>query len=529
MTMAMAASRMRTETLSDPRRRGPRWALLAGVVVLGLAGCGRDPTGGGAALEPRVYTDFTDDTELFVEFAPLIAGEKSTFAAHFTALDEYQAVTEGTVDIVLSGGGAPTERFRVAAPRAPGIFAPTAAPRATGERNLTMTLEAPGLSVSHDLGPVTIHSSREAAIEAGPAESAGAEGEIGFLKEQQWQTAFDIEAVQPRPLRESVSAPATIRASADGEFVVTAASDGRVVAAEDFPTLGDTVARGEVLAMLAPRLGGGTDAASLQSELVAARNAGELARTEAARMQRLFDVEAVSQRRLQEAKAALEVAQSQLSAAEQRVSRLGGTGGAGVPLRAPMSGTLAQVHVANGASVEAGDPLFHIVNRDELWIEVHVAEADAARLQQPTGAAFELPGLDRPIGIQVGENGRLVGVGNVIDPDSRSVPVIFALDDPDPRIALNQAVQARVFTGQRREALSVPVGAVIDDGGQRVVYVMRGGESFSRVPVRLGARDGDRVEVLEGLQAGDRVVSEGAMQIRLAAATPEAMGHGHAH
>ena len=47
----------------------------------------------------------------------------------------------------------------------------------------------------------------------------------------------------------------------------------------------------------------------------------------------------------------------------------------------------------------------------------------------------------------------------------------------------------------------------IDDGGQRVVYLMRGGESFARVPVRLGLRDGDRYEVLEGLQPGDRVVT----------------------
>jgi cobalt-zinc-cadmium efflux system membrane fusion protein len=48
-----------------------------------------------------------------------------------------------------------------------------------------------------------------------------------------------------------------------------------------------------------------------------------------------------------------------------------------------------------------------------------------------------------------------------------------------------------VFTGRTRSALSVPATAVIDDGGQRVVYMMRGGESFSRVPVRLGLRDGD--------------------------------------
>jgi multidrug efflux pump subunit AcrA (membrane-fusion protein) len=162
-------------------------------------------------------------------------------------------------------------------------------------------------------------------------------------------------------------------------------------------------------------------------------------------------------------------------------------------------------------------------------VEAQVAEADASRLQTPDGIAFELPGIDTPFEVIAGTNGRLVGRSSVIDSVTRSVPVIFALTAPDPRINLNQKVEARVFTGERREALSVPATAVIDDAGQRVVYVMRNGESFSRVPVRLGLRDGDRYEVLEGLKPGDRVVAKGAMQIRLAAATPEAMGHGHAH
>ena len=194
-----------------------------------------------------------------------------------------------------------------------------------------------------------------------------------------------------------------------------------------------------------------------------------------------------------------------------------------------MDGVIAAASVANGAPVAAGERLFQIVDRRELWVEAQVAEADAPRLGTPAGIAFELPGVDAPIDVVVGTNGRLVGRSSVIDPVTRSVPVIFALSTPDPRINLNQKVEARVYTGERREALSVPTTAVIDDAGQRVVYVMRGGESFSRVPVRLGLRDGDRYEVFEGLKAGDRIVAKGAMQVRLAAATPEAMGHGHAH
>lgn len=501
--------------------------LPAALIVLALAGC--DRTRGDAAPEAQaqVYTHFTPRTELFVEFDPLVAGAKSTFAAHFTRLSDYKPVDAGTVDVILSGGNAPSERFRVSAPRAPGIFAPTVVPRATGRRNLSLLIAAPGLEARHDLGAVMVYADAVAALEAGPAQGT-VEGEIGFLKEQQWTTDFAIEAVQTRALRESVSAPATIRPSADGAAEVVAPTAGTVRAAGNFPALGDRVARGQTLAMLVPRLGSETDAASLQAALATARSQATLAEADAARMERLYAQQAVSQRRLQEARGAHQVARAQLRAAQDRMSQLGG-GGGGIALKAPVGGTLALAPVTNGAAVEEGDLLFHIVDRSELWLEAHVAEADATRLDKPNGATFDLPGLDAPVEIRVGDNGRLVGVGGMIDPESRSVPVILAMTGPDPRIALNQNVQARVFTGGTRDALSVPVEAVIDDGGQRVVYVMRGGESFSRVPVRLGLRDGNRFEVLEGLKAGDRVVSRGAMQVRLAATTPEAMGHGHAH
>jgi membrane fusion protein, heavy metal efflux system len=185
--------------------------------------------------------------------------------------------------------------------------------------------------------------------------------------------------------------------------------------------------------------------------------------------------------------------------------------------------------VAQGAVVQEGSLLFHIVDRRTLWLEAQVAEAEAPRLQSPSGAFFELPGRGHPVVIEPGKNGELVGVGSVIDPQSRSLPVIFALHAPPEGLALNQRVTARIYTGDSREVMSVPLSALIEDGGQRVVYVMRSGESFARIPVKLGVRDGDRVEVVEGLSTGDRVVTRGAMQIRLAAATPEAMGHGHAH
>jgi cobalt-zinc-cadmium efflux system membrane fusion protein len=521
-----------TMTMSTEPGWPRRLAAAASLSVALIAGCGggADPGAAAPAPAPVVVTHYTDQAELFVEFPPLVAGQASTFLAHFTRLADFSPVTAGVLEVQLTGGQAPPERFRVRAPTRDGLFTPAVAPRAVGERQLSLVLESPGLSSRHELGSIMVFADAAAAATAPPA-AAAADGDIGFLKEQQWQPPFAHEAAQLGTLRESVAAPATVRAAGDGEFAIAAVAPGRVIGtAAGFPVLGQAVAQGDVLAILVPRLGTGTDVGALDAELTQARQAAALARADRERMESLFADEAVAERRVAESRAAERIAQAQLQAAQQRNAayRAGGAG-AGIAVQAPMAGMLAQVHVGQGATVAEGDALFHIVDPATLWLAADVADIDAARLRTPTGAEFDLPGADQTVRIEVGGNGELVGVGAVIDPIARTVPVIFALRQPPPALMLNQRVDARIFTGATRDALSVPASAVIEDGGERVVYVQRGGEAFARVPVSLGSRDGDRYEILAGLAPGDRVVTQGAMRIRLAAASPEAMGHGHAH
>ncbi len=497
--------------------------LLICLVAVGCSESSRAPRQRG--LEPVVVTQVSGDSELFVEFRPLISGEPSVFAAHFTRVSDYQPVTEGTMEVLLSGGGQPSERFRIGAPRAPGIFAPTVVPRAAGERQLQLILDAGGHQAVHDLGTHRVYASVDEARQSPPVQQA--QGEIGFLKEQQWNTDFAVESVQPHTLRDSISGRGRIRAAAEGEYLLHAPSAGLFQSTEAVPVLGMSVDAGQVLGSLLPQLATGTDRAALEAELRSAQAAAELAGRELARLKELFAIEAVARRRVEQAEAEQQIAQARLQAARQRVQRT--PSGAGIPLRTPIAGVLEEVRVTRGAAVREGELLFRVVSRDSLWLEVQVAESDAGKLATPSGASFVLPGTDQLIAITPPENGQLIGVGRVIDPQSRSLPVIFALNDPPPSLAINQVVAAQIYTGQTRQALSVPASALIDDAGQRVVYVMSGGESFSRVPVSVGVRDGDRFEVSSGLNAGDRVVSQGAIQIRLAAATPEAMGHGHAH
>jgi multidrug efflux pump subunit AcrA (membrane-fusion protein) len=122
-----------------------------------------------------------------------------------------------------------------------------------------------------------------------------------------------------------------------------------------------------------------------------------------------------------------------------------------------------------------------------------------------------------------------VSVGRVVDPGSRTVPVIFELANPGARLAVGQSVFIRLFTGGRSPALAVPESAIVDDAGRPVVFVQAAGESFLRRPVRLGIRDSGYVGILEGVARGERVVTTGAHQIRLAALSPQVPAHGHVH
>jgi multidrug efflux pump subunit AcrA (membrane-fusion protein) len=87
---------------------------------------------------------------------------------------------------------------------------------------------------------------------------------------------------------------------------------------------------------------------------------------------------------------------------------------------------------------------------------------------------------------------------------------------------------AQLALGEPRQALVVPASAILDLAGVPVVYVQLGGETFEEHAVRTGTRDGDRIEILSGLAAGDRVVTVGAYQVRLASLSPDAApAHSH--
>lgn len=478
----------------------------------------------GPADATLIYTDYTEATELFVEFPALVAGESSTFAAHVTRLADYRPLTSGRLDVILERNGEPAARFRVDAPARTGIFTPAVTPREAGQFSLAIEITDGALEARHELGTVTVFAD-PASVEVNQPELPG---DIGYLKEQQWTNPFATTVAAERPMRPSVPGFATVLPPADAGAEVRAPSDG-YFATGNLARAGSRVEAGAVLGYLVPRLGEGADFGTLQVALERAEAAMAFAERDVTRLEGLLATGAVPERRLIEARNAAEVARAELKAARARIEQQQrGNQEAGIALRAPVAGSVIEVNARPGAYVQAGERVFRVAAPERRWLEIRVPERFAGGLPGASGAWFDRLGGGTVV-LDGRNDARVVQVGTAIDPVSRTASVTIEYPSVEGPHTVGARFAAQVFTSAPRPLLSVPRSAVVDDGGVDVVYVQTGGEAFVRRPVELGILDGSFVEVQGGLAAGERVVSEGAYYVKLAASGGEEIGHGHAH
>jgi membrane fusion protein, heavy metal efflux system len=506
------------------------WSIA--LVCLVASGCNRSAppaTTAGVAPDLLSVTRWTDKTELFAEYPPLAVGETSRFAIHLTRLDTFKPLTEGRVEVHLRGGESQPEVFRVEAPSRPGIFGVDVKPARAGKRQLVILLRSSGVSDEHSGGEVDVHASADAARAAAPGGRDDAGG-ISFLKEQQWSLDFGTAVVGQQALRASIRVPARLEARPGGAADVVAPIDGRLTRVPDLP-LGANVTRGQELARLLPPPAVPGDLPQLQRARTEAQTALALATRERERAERLTKAGAAPEKRLDETRSAEEQARARLAAADASLAqyhaaRAGGTSDADglFIVRAPLSGVIAQRDAATGANVAAGTILFRVVDALQVHVVGQVPEAEAAKARAVSAAEIEIPGRQDRIAV-----GSLASVGKVLDSQSRTLPITFAFDNRTFGLPVGQSVFLHLLMETTAPGPVVPAAAVVDDAGRPIVFVQREGETFERRPVTLGPRSGDLIQIVEGIQAGDRVVTKGAYLVRLASLSTSVPAQGHVH
>ena len=466
-------------------------------------------------LEPEigavVVTQWNDSTELFLEYPQVVAGEQTgNWAVHLTDTRDFTPIRSGTLTVNFVRDQVRAESFRVDAPTRDGIFLLDPVVRQPGVYRVELELTSPQVNSRHTLAQVRVYSSVEEAL---AAETVEDEDGIGFLKEQQWVIPFKVQPLEAHDVQRTVTGPAEI-VPPDGALVeVSALVDGIAPADEnrDAPSVGERVREGQILVVLAPTAQGGGFAQS--------RGQVERLQREVERSERLFAAGAIAGKRLEESRHDLEIARAELDA-------IGGVtdGAYRLSLRAPISGVIARRSFVPGGRVEAGQPLFTILDPARAWLRVQMSAAMATGVANATGTTFTTEDSD-----EIFHTSRLLSVGSVLNPQTRTVPVVFEVAEAGGLFAFGQLAQATVPIGGVARGIAVPNEAVLDDNGTPVAYVQTGGETFARRILTLGERDSMRTQVLAGLSLGEMVVTVGAYQVRLASLTGGDFAGGHAH
>ena len=509
--------------------------VLIAVAVMLTAACSRGaPAPAEAEIPTLDVTHWTDKTELFMEYPPLVAGQPALFAVHLTRLSDFSAMNTGRprLELTPEAGGALVV-LQGPGPSRPGVYRVEGEMPAAGRYRWALVIETPDLTDRHDLGTETVFAGQDAAVADAAARPAADPSAISYLKEPQWTIGFGVAIVQNADLRQGLRVPAVIEPLTGGDAFVSAPASGRYMTAS-LPSIGDRVASGTILGRIQPRLAeGGADRVSLAAAVAEAQASLEAAREELARAQRLVNERALPARRAEEAQRAVNVADVRLGAAQARLAqrdeslRTGGgeaTGNAFV-LRAPIAGRVVEVNAALGASFEEGAPLFRIVRTDEVELQVHVPASETPLTQPITEVDFEIAGRPDPIAL-VPQHMHDPGV---IDPRTRALPVQFSVRNPNGQLLIGQTGTAVLYAGDRVKMPAVPKAAVLMESGRPYVFVQLGGESFARRFIELAARDGNLVGIRSGVKLGERVVTLGAYDVQLASAAGGLPAEGHVH
>ena len=383
---------------------------------------------------------------------------------------------------------------------------------------------------------------------------AASTGTVKFLMEQQWLIRMKLALAEEQTIARQITATGRVVPAANSQALVAPPVAG-ILSGRTLPRVGQRVVQGQTIALV-QQVATSSEQAQVRAaaasltlenarleadrrtasgEVEEARVRLDLATKEAARAQRLYERKAFSERQMQAAEADLKAAKAGYDAAVKRLealtnspsitaaSRGVGSANASYTVRAPLSGYVTKVNKSLGEQVEPGEAIVEISNLDTVWIEAPIFERDLSRLAGNVSATFTTPAYpDQEF------QGVVLDIGAVIDEQTRATKVVFQAPNAGRALRLGMQANVRLDAGEQVTAMMIPKEAVLEHEGKKIVYVLLSGEEFERREVTVGDELGNKVAVLSGLNKGERVVTQGAYQLKLQELKPaEAGAHTH--
>ena len=347
-----------------------------------------------------------------------------------------------------------------------------------------------------------------------PQPVRGSSGLLRLTTEELSRTPIEVVAVGRGQIRVSRDFPATIRANENELAEVTTLISGRVVKVQ--VDVGADVKKGDLLALLHSTDLGLAEGAYLKA--TARLYEADLAYR---RAKDLYEAKAVSLAELQRREAEMKTVRAESRESQNRLELLGVTRQelerldrehtikADVPIRAPFDGRVIMRNITRGEVVDTHQTLFTVADLSDVWVVASVPEKDVEYIRK-----------DRTVDVIVAAyphallSGNITYIGDVLDPATRTLRVRVTAQNPDRRLKPEMFALVRISSDVDPKMLTVPLEAVQSGPMGKIVFVRRQANEFEVRTVKLGQEQGDVVTVLDGLNAGDQVITKGSYVLK---------------
>ena len=494
-----------------------------------------------------LLTAYSDGLEFFAETGTFVAGQEVSVLLHVTEIQDFKPYVGEDVSVCLvpkgesagdNCGNCSHGHGKEAEPEiegeghshqhedeghthqhegkteVQGIYRFCVRAEAEGEANLVFSADGQRASI-----PVRVFGSASEASEYAESLEVRSSNGAVFPKEKSWSVDFATEEAVLEPFGQVIRATSRVQPSQEEVFTVSALTDGVVSIGAKALVEGREVRKGETLCIVK---GSGTADENLATKYARAEADYNFARNEYERKKALASDRIVSESELRQAEAAFEIAKAVFE------NLKGNFDASGQSAKSPIEGFVTSVTVSNGQFVRAGDPIATVSRSRSLLVVAEIQPRYSACLKDICGATFKDMDSGR-IWTLDELGGKVVSYGKSVSSDSPLIPVTFSVPNKGGFIP-GSFLQTRIITRSETPAITLPTTSLIEEQGNYFVYRQLTPEYFEKTPVTIGASDGLRTEIRSGLSAGERVVSKGAMFVKLAQASGALDPHaGHNH
>jgi len=464
------------------------------------------------------YTAYSKDFELFAEADAFIVGKSANILSHFSELPYFTAVEQGKITIILSVNGDEIKQT-LENPTRKGIYSFNIIPKTKGKGSLRYEIITAKGNFEILVPEISVFGTGEEAHEAAEELVVSSTNSIVFTKEQSWKIEFATELPLMEPFGQVIKTTAQVQSTQGDEAVVVAKTNGILMYSDKSVMEGKTIVQGKAIFTIS---GKGMADNNSSVRLAEAKNNYEKSKADYERAKELAIDKIVSEKDLLTSKNEYDNAKVLLENLSKNFNVRGQT------ITSPMSGFVKKIFVKNGQYVDAGQQLMLVSQNRTLLLRADVQQIYSSILGSITSANIRTIHDNKTYTLEE-LNGKILSYGKNANEDNFLIPLNLQIDNKGNFIS-GSFVELYLKTLSNTNALTIPNSAILEEQGNYFVLVQINPELFEKREVKIGVSDGLKTEIIKGINAGERIVTKGAVLVKLAQSSASLEVHtGHAH